>query len=483
MSERTPSTALKYSDLPLIAAPSEAPALIDAKTSRLVTYAELHELVQRRSAELAHLSGGLAFHPMDRCIESIVDYLAYIETGTTVLLLDPATKPEVLKAWIEQYRPEHVGSFKALEDTPAPAAAQEAAPAAPTSPAPAAEPAAQGNKPVIDAVLLPSSGSTGNPKFIRLSKGNLTSNAAQIAQVLQIDSQQRAITHLPLFYSFGLSILNSHLMMGASILLSQRAPIQPEFWDQLNEHQVTSLSGVPYSFSMFRRTGLLEKDVPSLQHVTQAGGRLAPELVELFHGALKEKGIKFWVMYGQTEATARISILAADELEGRIGSVGKPLPGGEIEILDPSDSGDGEIIYRGPNIMNGYAFSREDINTENELDFRLSTGDIGRIDKDGFLWITGRLARFVKISGKRYNLDDLEGRFDLVEPPFAFVQHGERLAIVIEGNREDLPKARECERQLGLDPRSVLVEQIAQLPKKAQGKIDYQKLETLLESS
>ena len=264
------------------------------------------------------------------------------------------------------------------------------------------------------ALLLSTSGSTGSPKLVKLTLNNLQSNASSIAEYLKISSSEAPITTLPLHYSYGLSIINSHLLVGAKILLTSSSVVSKEFWQFFKTAKASSFAGVPYTYEMLKRLRIENMDLSSLRYFTQAGGKLAPHLIKYFATIAKNKGIDFFTMYGQTEATARISWLPADQVLSKVGSIGIPIPKGNITL--ESASGDlidtinteGELIYQGDNVMMGYAESAQDLAKGDQLKSVLRTGDLAKVDIDGFYFITGRLKRFIKIFGNRVNLEEIE---------------------------------------------------------------------------
>tara|TARA_B100000795_G_scaffold59131_1_gene39364 strand:- start:1109 stop:2512 length:1404 start_codon:yes stop_codon:yes gene_type:complete len=263
------------------------------------------------------------------------------------------------------------------------------------------------------ALLIPTSGSTGNSKLVRLSYKNLYENTKSISSSLSIESTDRVITTMPMNYSYGLSIINTHLFNGSSIMLTNRSLMEKEFWLFFNKFKPTTLGGVPYIYSMLKRLRFNEMKLDSLKYITQAGGKLELPLLDYFKDACKKNKTKFYIMYGQTEATARMSILSNNDLYNKKGSIGKPIPGGRFVIKNKNDEelkGDakGELFYYGDNVSMGYA--------ESSLDFKLGdlnkgflrTGDIARRDRDGYYYILGRKNRFIKIFGVRVGLDELE---------------------------------------------------------------------------
>jgi acyl-CoA synthetase (AMP-forming)/AMP-acid ligase II len=264
------------------------------------------------------------------------------------------------------------------------------------------------------ALLMTTSGSTGSAKFVRLSYGNVAANAASIAAYLKIASEDRAITTLPMHYVFGLSVINSHLHAGARIALTDASLMEKRFWEQVKAQQSTSLSGVPYTYELLKRLRWERMELPDLKVMTQAGGKLSAALVAEFAGHCRQKGMRFYVMYGAAEATARMAYLPSQLALEKPGSIGVPIPGGELWIEDESGNAitrsdvAGELFYRGPNVSLGYARRREDLALGDERGGVLATGDLAQRDADGAYSIVGRKSRFVKLFGNRVNLEEVE---------------------------------------------------------------------------
>lgn len=264
------------------------------------------------------------------------------------------------------------------------------------------------------ALLLTTSGSTGSPKFVRQSYENLRANTASIVEYLAIDETERAITTLPMNYTYGLSIINTHLWTGARIILSPYAVLQREFWNLFTEQEATSFGGVPYTYEMLDRLRFFSRRLPSLRTMTQAGGKLLPELHRKFAEYAEKEGKKFVVMYGQSEATARMAYLPANKALEKCGSMGIAIPGGTFHLLDEQGKAIttpgvvGELLYEGGNVTLGYALCGEDLARGNERGGRLLTGDMATFDEDGFFTIVGRKKRFLKIFGNRVGLDETE---------------------------------------------------------------------------
>lgn len=264
------------------------------------------------------------------------------------------------------------------------------------------------------ALLLSTSGSTGSPKLVRLSYENLLSNTMSICEYLKIIRADRPITTLPMNYSYGLSVINTHLYAGASIILTDQSYAQKTFWDLFKKNSATSFSGVPYTYEILKRIHFERMELPSLKCMTQAGGKLSEELQRFFAEYAIKRNIDFFIMYGQTEATARMSYLDPKLATEKIGSIGKAIPGGRFEIRDDQNNiinqpgVKGNLFYCGTNVFMGYADSINDLCKENLHNGLLDTGDLAEYDNDNFLYIKGRKKRFIKIYGNRVNLDEIE---------------------------------------------------------------------------
>ncbi len=336
------------------------------------------------------------------------------------------------------------------------------------------------------ALLLTTSGSTGSPKLVRLSADNLLSNARAIDEYLGITADERPITSLPMYYSYGLSIINSHLIKGATILLTDKAVIQKEFWQFAKRERATSMAGVPYTYEMLRRLRFFRMDLPDLKTLTQAGGKLNAKIAEEFIENAEAAGKRFFVMYGQTEATARMSYLPLDRAAEKYASIGVAIPGGKLWLMDADGNEitdadtDGELIYEGPNVCMGYAECREDLALGDENHGVLHTGDVARMDADGFFYITGRMKRFVKVWGNRCNLDAVEQLAKDVVTDCACVGVDDKISVfVTQADVEQRVKSHLMEKtHLHVSAFSVRV--IDEIPKKDSGKIDYQALQKLL---
>lgn len=459
---------------------ASAPALIDADRGISITHGELRERAAAASATMASgADAGLVFLLATNGVDAITAYLACLASRRPVALLDAALAGPRLDALVEAYRP------VALL---APAAAAPATSAASTplgdgsgfalhalrGPAAALHPHL--------ALLLTTSGSTGNPKFVRLSLDNLLANARSIAHYLGIGPGERGMLSLPMHYSYGLSVLNSHLAAGAAVVLSRHSFLRPEFWRAVDGGASTSFAGVPYAWETLHRLRFDPARHPTLRTMTQAGGALRPELVRDFHDKATRSGRRFFVMYGQTEATARIAYVPAERLGEKIGSIGIAIPGGELTLASVEGTERHELVYRGPNVMLGYAQGAADLADGDRLSGTLRTGDLARADGDGFFHLTGRLSRFAKLFGRRINLEDVERELEAnFAVHAAVVEGGERLVLHVaaagDAAFDDAALLRHLAAWLSVPAQSLRVQPHAQLPMTSSGKKDYRALQ------
>ncbi len=264
------------------------------------------------------------------------------------------------------------------------------------------------------ALLLNTSGSTGSAKLVRLSYENLLANTESIVEYLKLSPLKRAITNLPMSYTYGLSIINTHLYTGASLVLTDKSVLESAFWNLMKKYEVDSLAGVPYTYELFNRLDIYSMDLPSLKTLTQAGGRILPALHKKFATWAIENKKEFIVMYGQTEATSRMGYLPFERTLEKFGKMGIAIPRGEFSLVDENQNTIsaydlvGELVYKGKNVSLGYAEKKEDLVKADENKGLLFTGDMATCDEDGFYTIVGRKKRFLKLFGHRVNLDEVE---------------------------------------------------------------------------
>ena len=365
---------------------------------RTVSYAELKRMTDEWAARVPPRS--LVFLLVGNNIDSLVAYVACLNHGIVPLMLDAKIDGQLLQRFLEIYRPDFIwrpsSEGYVLEE--------------------GQRTEDRGSRGLYDelALLLTTSGSTGSPKLVRQSYTNIRANTASIVEYLKLDSSERPITTLPMNYTYGLSIINSHLAVGATILLTEKSIMQREFWNFFTEQGATSFGGVPYTYEMLDKLMFFRRKLPSLRTMTQAGGKILPELHRKFAEYAQREGKNFVVMYGQCEATARMSYLPPERALDKVGSMGIAIPGGRFSLVDVDGKEiteseiTGELVYEGANVTLGYAECAGDLAKSDERHGRLATGDMAKRDADGFYYIVGRKKRFLKIFGNRVNLDETE---------------------------------------------------------------------------
>lgn len=457
-------------------------AVITDKGERL-TYSELAS--EAKSFAEAATQKGLLFCLCENKLGSFVGYVACMEHHIPIVLLDGSKDLSVLKNLMEIYQPEYIWVETArIEEIGGETVYSDA-----TYSLQKMQYEVEVEKPEINpelALCLTTSGSTGSPKFVRLSAKNVLSNAESITDYLSIDENERPITTLPSYYSYGVSVINSHLIKGATILLTDGTVAQREFWNFLKEQQATSIAGVPYTYEMLRMLRFMRMDLPYLKTMTQAGGKLNKDIAKQYIEFAQEKGKRFFVMYGQTEATARMSYLPLEHALDKYASIGIAIPGGKFSLMDingnviEESDVDGELIYEGPNVSLGYAECRADLAKGDENHGVLHTGDVARRDADGYYYITGRMKRFVKVWGNRCNLDATEQLVKAITTSCACVGVDDKITIFVtqEGLEESIIKL--LVEKTGFNNRAFEVRVIDAIPVKSSGKIDYQVMQNMI---
>ncbi len=334
------------------------------------------------------------------------------------------------------------------------------------------------------ALLLTTSGSTGSPKLVKQSYKNIQSNAEAIVKYLELNSDERPITTLPMNYTYGLSIINSHLEVGATIFMTQKGILQKEFWEFFKKSGATSFGGVPYTYEMLKKLRFFKMDLPTLKTMTQAGGKLSPELHKEFAEYAFENNKKFIVMYGQTEATARMAYLPYEKSIEKYGSMGIAIPGGRFELIDANDEiieeseTVGELVYYGDNVTLGYAEKRDDLIIGDERNGKLITGDMAKRDNDGYYFIVGRKKRFLKIFGNRVNLDECERiiKSEFLDLECACGGKDDKLYIYVTNDDNKKQIIQFISDKLAIHPSGFDVIKIDLIPKNDAGKVLYNKL-------
>ena len=453
----------------------ESAAAVD-ETGNILTYGQLTEFSAEFYEQTGHRT--LLFLLCKNSFGALKAYVSCLSCGIVPLLLDARMDNELLQNLIVTYRPEYMW-------VPEESSKEFSYPASYAS---------DGYvllKTGYDAyelhpdlaLLLTTSGSTGTAKLVRQSYRNILSNARSIVSYLEIDEQERPITSLPMSYTYGLSVINSHLLAGAKLLLTDRSLFERGFWDFFMQYGATSMAGVPYTYEMLKKLRFFRMQLPSLKTMTQAGGRLSVQLHKEFAEYAQKKGIRFFVMYGQTEATARMTYLPHQRSLEKVGSIGIAIPGGKLSLLDENGNPvscpgiEGELVYEGPNVTLGYSSCPEDLAAGDSRCGRLVTGDLAKFDEDGYYYITGRKKRFLKLFGKRVSLDECEKMLqDAFGIDCACAGRDDLLGIFVTKAQDGEPCCEYLSRKLGIADSAFTARTIAQIPRNEAGKIQYKDL-------
>jgi acyl-CoA synthetase (AMP-forming)/AMP-acid ligase II len=459
--------------------PGAHPALIAPAQDVRLTYAELRTQVDDVAARLRGLlpERRLVFLAPGPDVQAVLLYLGCLRAGLPVCLAEPL--PDPLARLSRTYGPALVLGPETMR---LPEGGTVVASPVPGYAAALADPAGEQALHPELALLLTTSGSTGSPKLVRLTARNLESNATAIAKYLELGPAERAVQSLPMHYSYGLSVLNSHLVAGGCVVLTPHSFIRPEFWRDVDEQRATSFAGVPYMYETLHRLRFDPARHPSLRTLTQAGGALRRDLIAHFHAAATGAGARLVVMYGQTEATARIAYVPPERLGEKLGAIGVPIPGGRLR-LEPAEGaagGEAELVYEGDNVMLGYAEGPADLALGDVQHRRLRTGDLGTVDADGYFSVVGRLKRFAKLFGRRVSLEDVERELESVFPVRAIAtEAGGRLRVhvVVDGVLRDGLLVAHLARFLAVPPSAIGIHRVAELPLTTTGKKDYKAVE------
>lgn len=335
------------------------------------------------------------------------------------------------------------------------------------------------------SLLLSTSGTTGSPKLVRHSYENLEASALNVAMLFELTSSQRAMGTLPMHYTMGLSVVSSHLLVGATVILSNRSLLDGEFWKMVKNYRATSFTGVPYSYEILTKLRFVRMQLPDLQIITQGGGKMTEEQFLLYVEYAESHGKKFIPTYGQTEGTSRMAYLPHTLAKSKTCSIGISVPNGKLSIIDDKGleikemEAEGEMVYEGKNVTLGYATCGEDLLKGDENHGKLYTGDIVRRDVDGCYFIIGRKKRFLKIFGLRIGLDEVEA---LIKEEFktdcVCVGSDNLLKIVITASEESVI-ANFIEKKIGLFHQYIKVFKMEAIPHTESGKIDMNKINSL----
>lgn len=442
--------------------PSTDDVAIYGPGDNIITYAQLNERVTNFRDRL-NAGRGLLSIVCDGSLEQYIAYLAGLSGSHPVLLLPP-DKMDIDQTYPVMYRYHSSKDQLDINKQHANAALH----------------------PEL-ALLLSTSGTTGASKCVKLSRANLAANATSIATYLNLSNTDRAPLALPFSYSYGMSLLNSHLAVGASLVLIEGSVSEAHFWNQFRIAGCTSLAGVPYSFHLMKQARIRTDEMPKLRYMTQAGGKLSPTDVSYWAERSRTEGWQFFVMYGQTEASPRISYLPPELALSSPSSIGVPVPGGKLKIeleegIEADDGHPGELVYEGPNVMMGYAFTGEDLATEPGPQV-LRTGDMAVRHPNGLYEIVGRRSRFVKLFGLRISLDEIESRLSKDGLVAAASSQLETIQILVEGDQKVRGRAVGIiQSWLSIPENNFAVVTTDKLPRLSSGKLDRRTVKEVIQA-
>lgn len=420
----------------------------------VVTFAEIRELAAEFTRQLGPRR--LVFLRTASSAASVAAWLALLASDHAVLAIEHDLAPERLAALVDLYRPDAIidpqGSI-----TPAPGGTTL--------------------HPDL-SVLLSTSGSTGSPKLARFTAAALLANAQAIADYLGLGPDERPFLALPTSYSYGMSVINSHALVGACVEMTAHGVMQAEFWQGLGNRAATSLAGVPFHYDAIRRLGIDRLAIPTLTTLTQAGGKLPAPVAAKYAEWAAANGRRFITMYGQTEAGPRLTWLPPEQLASHAGAIGVPIPGVTIDLI----GADGQVITEpgvagemrctSPAVMMGYAHAAADLARGDEQGGVLMTGDLASRDEAGILSITGRASRMIKLFGTRVNLDDIDAQLARMDVPGVAFGQDDQLRVLIEAGDADTVRTA-LVAAFSFPPRGLMVKAVTALPRASSGKLLY----------
>lgn len=385
---------------------SESVALIDDK-GRQLTYGELTGTMDEVGAQVEPRS--LVFQLSKNTVGSVAGYLGFIEHDAVPVTLNAKIDQELLGSLLNIYTPAYIWA-----------------------------PVEEANRfdyeqvyEIYGYVLLKTkneryplneelqlcmttSGSTGSPKLVRYKKGNLEANAKNVALAFGWTEAERPVCDLGMQYTMGLNVINTHLYVGATVLLTTYNLMSGNFWEYIREKKATNFTGVPFSYDIFHRLHFERMELPDLRTLSQGGGKLTDAMFRWLAEYADKSGKRFIASFGTTETSARMACLPAELALSKTGSIGRPIPEGELFLIDEKGAvltepvAEGEMCYKGPNVTMGYAVCKEDLMKGDEFQGVYHTGDLARRDEDGCYYVTGRLSRFLKLLSYRVSLDQSE---------------------------------------------------------------------------
>ena len=442
-----------------------------------LTYGELSEQVEAFSHLLRPRS--IIFMLCKNTVGSLVGYLGFVEGNSVPLMLSSKIERELLDELIYEYSPAYLWiPSKLVNEFSYPVRFEKYGFSLLET----------GNEvyPINDQLplLMTTSGSTGSPKLVRYKKGNLEVNARNVAKAFGWTVDERPVCDLGMQYTMGLNVINTHLYVGATILLTTYNLMSGDFWDYVKNEKVTNFTGVPFSYDILNRLHFDRMDLPYLKTLSEGGGKLTNERFMQLAKYAKANNKRFIASFGTTETSARMACLPADLALSKTGSIGRAIPEGELFLVDSDGKvltepeAEGELCYRGPNVTMGYAVKREELQKGDDFNGEYHTGDLARRDIDGCYFITGRMSRFLKLLSYRISLDQCER---MIQEEFgiecACAGTDQRMDIFITDNSKQKEVIDFICEKTNLFKSLFKIYVISEIPRNDSGKIIYKKLD------
>lgn len=454
----------------------DALALVDNEGIR-ITYGKLTELMNTVGMQVEPRS--LIFNLCRNTVGSMIGYLGFVENGAVPVTLSAKIDDKLLLTLLEIYSPAYIWmpieeefrfDFEKIFEVYDYALLKT------------------GNKryPMNDNLQLcmTTSGSIGSPKLVRYKKGNLEANAKNVAIAFGWTEKERAICDLGMQYTMGLNVINTHLYVGATVLLTTYNLMSYEFWNYIKKEHGTNFTGVPFSYDIFIRLRFEQMDLPDLQTLSQGGGKLTEKRFVQLAEYAQRTGKRFITSFGTTETSARIACLSSELAISKTGSIGRAIPEGELFLVDEYGNvltdavAEGELCYKGPNVTMGYAVCKDDLMKGDEFKGEYHTGDLARRDEDGCYYITGRRSRFLKLLSYRVSLDQSER---LIQQEFdiecACSGTDQRMIIYITDKRKKYEVLSFISEKTGLFKNLFKILVVPQILRNEFGKIQYKEMD------
>ena len=418
----------------------------------------------------------LVFCLCENKVASLAGYLALYDCKDVCLLLNAAIDKELLDTLYDTYKPSYIWLPEELNRDANPVFGFKDYVLVKT----------MNKAPVMNSelsLLMTTSGTTGSPKLVRHKYGNIEHNARNVATVFGWTEEERGIIDLPMQYTMGLNVINSHLQAGATVLLLSANLMSPLFWKYIKENRGTNFTGVPFSYEILNRLRFAKMDLPYLKTMAEGGGKLPDNLFESFARLASEKGIRFFATFGTTETSARLAYLPPQDAVSHTGSIGHAIPEGRLTLIDENGCEiegadvEGELRYEGPNVTMGYGTCIEDLQKGDEFCGVYMTGDLAKRDKDGYYYIVGRKKRFLKLYGLRVSLDQCER---IISEHFntecACTGNDQEMKIFITDEKLKDDVRSYISDKTGLMAKSFVINVIESIPRFESGKINYRQL-------